>query len=88
MDHGLLDSNRLVNFTKYCSYLKMFSKQYRKKSAVEENKKRMNIANFTNIYTNIYMYIPMSYVTRITQNKNDSINSTLQHGRVFDKIVV
>ena len=86
MDHGLLD--RLVNFTKYCSYLKMFSKQYRKKSTVEENKKRMNIANFTNIYTNIYMYIPMSYVTRITQNKNDSINSTLQHGRVFDKIVV
>ena len=88
MDHGLLDSNRLVNFTKYCSYLKMFSKQYRKKSTVEENKKRMNIANFTNIYTNIYMYIPMSYVTRITQNKNDSINSTLQHGRVFDKVVV
>ena len=27
----------------------------------------------------------MSYVTRMTQNKNDSINSILQYGRVFDK---
>ena len=27
----------------------------------------------------------MLYVTRMTQNKNDSINSILQHGRVVDK---
>ena len=27
----------------------------------------------------------MSYVTKMTQNKNDSINSILQHGRVDDK---
>ena len=27
----------------------------------------------------------MLYVTRMTQNKNDSINSILQYGRVFDK---
>ena len=27
----------------------------------------------------------MSYVTRKTQNENDSINSILQHGRVADK---
>ena len=26
----------------------------------------------------------MLYVTRITQNKNDLINSILQHGRVVD----
>ena len=26
----------------------------------------------------------MLYVTRMTQNKNDSINSILQHGRVVD----
>ena len=29
--------------------------------------------------------MPISYVTRTTQNKNDSINSALQHGRVVDK---
>ena len=32
-------------------------------------KKRMNIANFINIYTNM---LPILYVTRMTQNKNDS----------------
>ena len=39
------------------SYLKMFSMQCRKNITVEDNKKRMNIANFINIYTNIYTYI-------------------------------
>ena len=29
----------------------------RKNIAVEDNKKRMNITNFINIYTNIYTYI-------------------------------
>ena len=43
----------------------------------------MNIANFINIETNIY--IPILYVTRMTQNKNDSIKSILQHGRVVNK---
>ena len=38
-------------------YLKMFSMQCRKNITVEDNKKRMNIANFLNIYTNIYTYI-------------------------------
>ena len=28
------------------------------------------------------MYIPLLYVTTMTQNKNDSTNSILQHGRV------
>ena len=32
-------------------------------------KKRMNIANFINVYTNM---LPILYVTRMTQNKNDS----------------
>ena len=50
--------------------------QIRKNTTVEDNK------NFTNIYTNIY--IPILYVTSMTKNKNDSINSILQHGRVFD----
>ena len=31
------------------------------------------------------MYGPILYVTRMTQNKNDLINSILQHGRVADK---
>ena len=38
------------------SYLKMFSMQCRKNVTVEDNKNRMNIANFINIYTNIYMW--------------------------------
>ena len=39
------------------SYLKMFSIQCRKNITVEDNKKRMNIANFLNTHTNIYIYI-------------------------------
>ena len=38
--------------------------QCRKHITVEDNKKRMNIANFINIYANIYSYI--------TCDKNDS----------------
>ena len=38
-------------------YLKMFSMQCRKIITVEDNKKRMKITNFINIYTNIYTYI-------------------------------
>ena len=38
-------------------YLKMFSMQCRKNITVKENKKRNNIANFINMYTNIYTYI-------------------------------
>ena len=41
----------------FFSYLKMFSMQCRKNITVEDNKKRMNIANFINIYINIYTYI-------------------------------
>ena len=61
----------------------MLSMQCRKNITAEDNKKRMNIANFTNIYTNIY--ITILYVIRMTKNKNDSINSILQHGRVVGK---
>ena len=60
----------------------MFSMQCRKNTTVEDNKKRMNIANFINIYIQIYR--PILYVTRMTQNKNDSINSIVLHGRVVD----
>ena len=31
------------------------------------------------------IYIPILYVTRMAQNKNDSIKSILQHGRVVDE---
>ena len=37
-------------------YLKMFCMQCRKNIVIKDNKKRMNIANFTNIYTNICSY--------------------------------
>ena len=56
--------------------------QCRKNITVEDNKERMNIANFISLYTNIYSYIVCD---EITQNKNDLINSILQHGRVVDK---
>ena len=46
------------------SYLKMFSISCRKVITVEDNKKRMNITNFINVYTNIYTYI--------IYDKNDS----------------
>ena len=36
---------------KIFSYLKTFSMECRKNTAVEDNKQRMNIANFVNIYT-------------------------------------
>ena len=39
------------------SYRKMFSMQQRKNIKVEDNKKRMNIVNFINIYTNTYTYV-------------------------------
>ena len=31
------------------------------------------------------IYIPTSYLTRMTQNKKDSIKSILQHGRVVEQ---
>ena len=46
------------------SYLKMFSIQCRKSITVEDNKKRMNITNFINTYTNVY--------TSVICDKNDS----------------
>ena len=33
----------------------------------------------------IQIHIPILYVTRMTQNKKDSINSILQHGLFVDK---
>ena len=56
----------------------------KKNIAVEDNKKRMNMANFINIYTNIYIYIPILFMTRMAQNKKDSITSILHHGCVVD----
>ena len=61
--------------------------QCTKNIAVENNKNGMSIANFVYIYIYIYkhIYIPILYVTRMTQNKNDSINSILQHSGVVNK---
>ena len=39
------------------SYLKMFSIQCRKIITVEDNKERVNITNFINKYTDIYIFI-------------------------------
>ena len=39
------------------SYLQMFNRQCRKNITVEDNKKRINIVNSINIYTNTYIYI-------------------------------
>ena len=59
----------------------MFIIQCRKSISVELNKKRKNIT--LQIYLQIY--IPILYMTRMTQNKNDSIKSILQHGDVVEK---
>ena len=66
----------------------MFSMQCRKNIAVGDNRKRMNIANLIYIYIYIvkdkgiynkgiyiYIYVPLLYLTRITENKNDSISN-------------
>ena len=50
----------------------MFSMQCIKIITVQDNKKRIDISNFINIY--IQIYIPILYVTKMTQNKSDSIN--------------
>ena len=52
----------------------MFSMQCRKNITVEDNKKRMNITNFINIYTNIYTYIIC--------DKNDS------EYKLFNKLIL
>ena len=59
--------------------------QFRKSITVEDNNKKMNIANFINIYTTIYTYTYVICDENMTQNKNDSINSILKHGRVVGK---
>ena len=62
----VLWSNHIFNKC-FFSYLKMFSTQCGKNIKAEDNKKTMNVANFINIYTNIY--IPALYVMIMTQNK-------------------
>ena len=56
ISHHLMDramKQSTLNFTNNFSYFKMFSMQCRKIITVEDNKKRMNITNFINIYTYI-----------------------------------
>ena len=57
------------------SYLKIFCMQCRK-NTVEDSQKGMNITNLY-MYIEIYIqvHIPILYVTKIIQNKTDSINS-------------
>ena len=45
-------------------------------------KELIQIYEYVYIYIYIYIYIPTLYVTRIAQNKKDSLNSILQHGCV------
>ena len=51
----------------------MFSMQWRKIITVEDKTKRMDITNCKYIY--IQIYIPILCVAKMTQNKDDSINS-------------
>ena len=57
----------------------MFSMKCRKIITLEDNQKSMNITNlhmYIYIYIYIYtIYIPILYVIKMTQNKNDLINS-------------
>ena len=56
MDRAMKQPTNQFQKQKKKSYLKMFSMQCRKNIVIEDNKKRMNIANFINIYTNICSY--------------------------------
>ena len=56
MDRAMKQPTNQFQKQKKNSYLKMFSMQCRKNIVIEDNKKRMNIANFINIYTNICSY--------------------------------
>ena len=60
----------------------VFEDDKQNKNKKKHTHKKMNIANFINIYLQIY--IPILYVARMTQNKNDALNSILQHGRIVD----
>ena len=51
--HEAIDSSISQNIF---SYLKMFSMQCKENITVQDNTKRINIANFITIYTNIYTY--------------------------------
>ena len=62
MDGAIKQSTH--QFHKIFFHLKMFSMQCRKNITFGDNKKRMNIANFMNVYTNIY--------TNIICGENDS----------------
>ena len=62
MDGAIKQST--YQFHKIFFHLKMFSMQCRKNITFGDNKKRMNIANFMNLYTNIY--------TNIICDENDS----------------
>ena len=57
--------------------LKMLSMQYRK-NKVEHTQKRMSITSYIKIYTYVIF-------DENDSNKNDSINSVLQYGRVVNK---
>ena len=46
-----------INSKKYFCISQNIQYAMQKNITVEDNKKRMNIANFTNIYTDIYTYI-------------------------------
>ena len=74
MDRAMKQSTRKFNKI-FFRISKCLACNAEKNITVEDNKKRMNIANFINIY--IQIYIPILYVMRMTQNKNDSINSIL-----------
>ena len=68
MDDAIKQSTH--QFHKIFFHISMFSMQCRKNITVED-KKRMNITNFINIT----LYIPILFVKKMSENKNDSINS-------------
>ena len=72
MDRGIKQSTDSSISQNTFSYLKMCSMRRKKKtSQLKITKKRVNIANlYIYIYTQIY--IPILYVTRMTQNINVS----------------
>ena len=65
MDHALKRSTRRFHKTVF-HISKFLACNAEKKNIIDEDNKKMNIAIFINIYTNIY--IPILYVTTLAQN--------------------
>ena len=82
MDHAMKQSTQQFhsNFFNISKCLACNAEKTLQLKIMNTRKKRMNTANFINIQQ---IYIPILYVTRMNQNKNDLVNAILQYTHIF-----